>query len=160
MDKTWYDEVIFACGLSDDLKQFSNGDETIIGERGLNLSGGQKSRINLARAIYMKPDILLLDDPLSAVDSIVGKHIFDYCISNDNDKCITKNMMKVLVTHQTQFLPRCDNVIIMDYGKIIHNDTYENLIKNGVNIQSLINEPQIDNLTVAMNSDDNDPSNC
>jgi ATP-binding cassette, subfamily C (CFTR/MRP), member 4 len=73
--------VIKVCALEKDLEILTHGDETIVGEKGVSLSGGQKARINLARAIYRKADIYLLDDPLSAVDSNVGKHIFDRCIN-------------------------------------------------------------------------------
>ena len=80
-DNTKYQEIINACSLKDDLSILSNGDQTEIGENGLNLSGGQKQRISLARALYFDADILLLDDPLSAVDAHVGHHIFDHVIS-------------------------------------------------------------------------------
>lgn len=75
-----YKEVIGVCALERDLKSLPYGDYTIIGERGVSLSGGQRARVNLARAIYRHADIYLLDDPLSAVDTLVGKHIFDNCI--------------------------------------------------------------------------------
>ncbi|PRD31029.1 UNVERIFIED_CONTAM: Canalicular multispecific organic anion transporter 1 [Trichonephila clavipes] len=78
--KKFYDEVIEACGLKPDLEILPGGDQTEIGEKGINLSGGQKQRVSLARAVYSSADIYLLDDPLSAVDSHVGKHIFDKVI--------------------------------------------------------------------------------
>jgi ABC-type multidrug transport system fused ATPase/permease subunit len=76
----YYDEVVEACALKPDLALMASGDETEIGEKGINLSGGQKQRISLARALYARADLYLLDDPLSSVDSNVGKHIFDRVI--------------------------------------------------------------------------------
>ena len=84
------------------------GDMTEIGERGINLSGGQKARVSLARAVYSDRDVYLLDDPLSAVDTHVAEHIFDQCITG---KLAKKTV--VLVTHAVQFLPRCDKVIVL-----------------------------------------------
>lgn len=80
LDEAFYDDVIEACALKTDLSIMISGDETEIGEKGINLSGGQKQRISLARAIYSRANIYMLDDPLSAVDSHVGKHIFDNVI--------------------------------------------------------------------------------
>lgn len=79
-DDKRYKAVVHACALERDFELLPHGDETIVGDRGVNLSGGQKARVNLARAVYHKADIYLLDDPLSAVDVQVGKHIFEKCI--------------------------------------------------------------------------------
>ena len=79
-DENRYRQVIKVCALERDLKLLPHGDNTIVGERGASLSGGQKARINLARSIYKKADIYLLDDPLSAVDTHVGRHLFKNCI--------------------------------------------------------------------------------
>ena len=81
-DVTKYNSVIEACALLPDMALLSNGDQTEIGENGINLSGGQKQRVALARAVYFDESIYLLDDPLSAVDAHVGKHIFDSVISS------------------------------------------------------------------------------
>ena len=80
-DKEKYDKAIEACDLTKDVSSLPDGDMTMLGERGASLSGGQRARVNLARAVYSDADIYLLDDPLSAVDAKVGKHIFDNCIS-------------------------------------------------------------------------------
>lgn len=79
-DEELYNKILESCALVTDLKLLSGGDLTEIGEKGINLSGGQKQRINLSRAVYNNSDIYLLDDPLSAVDAHVGKHIFDEVI--------------------------------------------------------------------------------
>ena len=77
----WYQKVIEACSLDKDIKQLIDGDLTLVGERGVTLSGGQKARVNLARAVYHDADIVILDDPLSAVDAAVAKHLFEEYIN-------------------------------------------------------------------------------
>lgn len=112
-DEFRYKKVIFVCALEHDLSSFPRADETLIGDRGISLSGGQKARINLARAIYKKADIYLLDDPLSAVDAHVGKHIFENCIEK-----FLSDKMCILVTHQLQYLKNVKHVVVMKSGKI------------------------------------------
>ncbi|CAB4020209.1 multidrug resistance-associated 5 isoform X1, partial [Paramuricea clavata] len=129
-----YKEVITACSLNQDLHIFPHGDQTEVGERGINLSGGQKQRISLARAVYADKDIYLLDDPLSAVDSHVGQHIFDSCIKGAlADKTI------IFVTHQLQYLNHCDNVILLKDGRIAEMGQYETLIQDEKDFSVLIN---------------------
>eukprot|EP00210_Caulerpa_lentillifera_P007444 g7114.t1 len=111
-----YNQVISSCALDVDLEKFPFGDQTEIGERGINLSGGQKARIALARAAYCKADVNLLDDSLSAVDPKVGRILFERCI--DSSDGIMKNSTRLLVTHQKQFLPHCDRIILMNNGEI------------------------------------------
>lgn len=107
-DKYRYSNVIKACALEKDFQQFPYGDQTIVGDRGASLSGGQKARINLARAVYRKADIFLLDDPLSAVDTHVAKHLYEECIMR-----YLENKTRILVTHQIQHLQNADHIIIM-----------------------------------------------
>src|SRR5690242_18714334 len=85
----------FSCALQPDLDMLPNGDNTEIGERGITISGGQKQRLNIARAIYFDADIVLMDDPLSAVDAHVGRHIFDNAILG-----LLKDKCRILATHQ------------------------------------------------------------
>ena len=92
-----YNQVIKICALERDLKLMADGDRTEIGERGINLSGGQRQRISLARCVYKQSDVVLLDDPLSAVDQNVGKHIFKQCI-----KHYLADRTVIFVTHQLQ----------------------------------------------------------
>lgn len=107
-----FDKSILASALQRDMPNFANGSKTMIGERGMNISGGQKARISLARAIYSNADIYLLDDPLSAVDPEVANIIFEEAILGAlKDKCV------VLVTHQLQFMQRCPQVLILKSGE-------------------------------------------
>ncbi|KAF6027750.1 hypothetical protein EB796_013939 [Bugula neritina] len=92
-----YNQVVSACALLSDFDQLPAGDQTEIGERGINLSGGQKQRISMARAVYSDSDIILLDDPLSAVDAMVGQHIFQHCL-----KGLLVNKTVLFVSHQLQ----------------------------------------------------------
>nr|CAD7259047.1 unnamed protein product [Timema shepardi] len=104
-NKTRYDEVLRVCALLPDMEQFPQRDLTLVGERGSSLSGGQKARVNLARAVYNDADVYLLDDPLSAVDTHVGKHLFDECINS-----YLKHKTRILVTHQLQYLTDVDSI--------------------------------------------------
>lgn len=115
-DKKRYNEVVQVCALEKDFKQFTDGDLTLVGERGASLSGGQKARINLARAVYRDADIYLLDDPLSAVDVHVGKHLFDECITG-----YLKNKTVILVTHQVYHLKKADRIIVLNNVGILEN---------------------------------------
>lgn len=107
-DKKRYSEVVHACALEKDFKQFPDGDQTVVGDRGASLSGGQKARINLARAVYRDTDIYLFDDPLSAVDIHVSKHLYDICINQ-----FLANKTRILVTHQVHHLKNADHIIIL-----------------------------------------------
>ncbi|KAL7521737.1 hypothetical protein ACHAWX_006416 [Stephanocyclus meneghinianus] len=130
-----YREIVKACALADDLAILPAGDMTEIGERGINLSGGQKARVSLARALYSKEtQIVLLDDPLSAVDAHVGEHLFRMAITG----AVSKGTTRVLVTHHVHFLPRCDKVIILDKGRIIHTGTYSELVAKGVDFAGAV----------------------
>lgn len=134
MDKAKYKCVLNACSLKKDLELFSHGDQTIIGDRGINLSGGQKQRVQLARALYQDADIYLLDDPFSAVDAHTGSELFkvwtlvwiiSFCCSNKEYRAeniivqlqeyiltalATKTV--VFVTHQVEFLPAADLILV------------------------------------------------
>ncbi|CAH1105144.1 unnamed protein product, partial [Psylliodes chrysocephalus] len=117
-----YDEVIRVCALQRDFTLFPHGDRTLVGERGVSLSGGQRARINLARAVYKEADIYLLDDPLSAVDTHVGKQLFEKCITSYlNKKCV------ILVTHQLQYLKKIKKIFLMKDGRIEISGSYEDI---------------------------------
>lgn len=114
-DESKYVKVLKACDLLSDLQLLSNGDETIIGDRGINLSGGQRARIGLARAVYADADVYLMDDPLSAVDPKVGNILFQRTICE-----ALASKTRVLVTHQVQFLssPNVSRVIVLKAGRV------------------------------------------
>lgn len=113
-DKYHYDNVTRVCALKKDFQQFPNGDMTMVGDHGASLSGGQKSRINLARAVYRKADIYLFDDPLSAVDANVGTHLFEQCINE-----FLGNKTRILVTHQLQHMKDADHLVVLRGVRII-----------------------------------------
>ncbi|CAH0557993.1 unnamed protein product [Brassicogethes aeneus] len=128
-----YRQVIKVCALEKDFKQFPQGDKTIVGERGVSLSGGQRARINLARAIYRQADIYLLDDPLSAVDTHVGRHLFDECISRH-----LTGKTRVLITHQLQYLKTADHILVLDEGRIAAQGTFEELSDSNLDFTKLL----------------------
>ncbi len=119
-----YLNVIEACSLKHDLKIMPAGDLTEIGEKGINLSGGQKQRVSLARSIYSSADIYLLDDPLSAVDSHVGRNIFDLAIGPNG---LLNNKTRLFVTNSLNYLPQVDEIIMIDNGEIVQIGTYDSL---------------------------------
>ncbi|XP_039997776.1 multidrug resistance-associated protein 4 [Xiphias gladius] len=132
-----YDRVIRACALMRDLELLPDGDLTLIGDRGATLSGGQKARVNLARAVYDDADIYLLDDPLSAVDAEVGRHLFEQCICG-----LLKNKPRILVTHQLQYLKAADEILVLKEGHMVAKGTYIELQKSGVDFTSLLQKEE------------------
>uniref|UniRef100_A0A336LKT5 Oxysterol-binding protein n=1 Tax=Culicoides sonorensis TaxID=179676 RepID=A0A336LKT5_CULSO len=136
-EKERYKKVVKRCALERDFSLFSNGDKTIVGERGTSLSGGQKARINLARAVYRDHDIYLLDDPLSAVDSHVGRHLFDQCI-----RLQLRGKVVILVTHQLQYLQNVDQIVILEHGHVKAVGTYDSLRESGLDFAKLLANPE------------------
>jgi ABC-type multidrug transport system fused ATPase/permease subunit len=108
-----YRVAVDVAQLLPDLEILPNGDATEIGDRGVTLSGGQKQRVSIARAVYADADVYLLDDPLSAVDSHVGRALFERCIRG-----VLSGKTIVLVTNALQYLPYADNVLWMDGGRV------------------------------------------
>ncbi|XP_074152159.1 ATP-binding cassette sub-family C member 2 [Sminthopsis crassicaudata] len=127
LDEERYYQVLEACALLTDLKILPAGDLTEIGEKGINLSGGQKQRISLARAVYNNSDIYILDDPLSAVDSHVGKHLFNKVIGPNG---LLKDKTRILVTHGIHFLPQVDEIVVLVNGAVVEKGTYSALLAN------------------------------
>ncbi|XP_039376109.1 multidrug resistance-associated protein 1-like isoform X3 [Mauremys reevesii] len=135
LNRPYYERVLEACALLPDLEQLPNGDQTEIGERGVNISVGQKQRVNLARAVYSNADLYLLDDPLSAVDVHVGKHLFKKLIGPSG---LLKNKTRILVTHNLTLLPQTDVIIVMEDGRIAHMGTYQELLSERANFAELL----------------------
>ncbi|KAL7641520.1 UNVERIFIED_CONTAM: hypothetical protein RMT77_007391 [Armadillidium vulgare] len=111
-----YTEIIRVCALQKDMNNFPNSDFTLVGERGIALSGGQKARINLARALYYDADIYLLDDPFSAVDAHVGRHLYEECVSS-----FLKDKVTIITTHQLQFVKHANHILGLKNGREEHS---------------------------------------
>ncbi|KAL6423801.1 hypothetical protein ACFW04_010336 [Cataglyphis niger] len=136
-NKDKYQRVVKICALVRDFAQLPYGDKTFVGERGTALSGGQRARINLARAVYRDANIYLFDDPLSAVDTNVGRHLFDECINN-----YLQNKTRILVTHQLQYLKQCDYIIILNNGQIDNEGTFMTLQEKKVDFLETLSKDQ------------------
>ncbi|KAI4538920.1 hypothetical protein MG293_011187 [Ovis ammon polii] len=130
-EKEQYEKVIKACALEEDLQNLKE-DLTVIGDGGTPLSSGQKARVSLARAMYQDADIYLLDDPLSAVDAGVSRHLFEQCIRQ-----ALKEKITILVTHQLQYLEDASQILILKDGIVVERGTYSEFLKSGVDIFSL-----------------------
>ncbi|XP_059666526.1 ABC transporter C family member 3-like isoform X2 [Cornus florida] len=133
MDRERYEKVLEACSLKKDLEIFAFGDQTVIGERGINMSGGQKQRIQIARALYQDADIYLFDDPFSAVDAHTGTHLFKQCLLGLPD-----SKTVIYVTHQVEFLPASDLILVMKNGMITQAGKYNEILNSGSNFMELV----------------------
>uniref|UniRef100_A0A803TE13 Multidrug resistance-associated protein 4 n=1 Tax=Anolis carolinensis TaxID=28377 RepID=A0A803TE13_ANOCA len=172
--KDRYEKVLKACALKKDMELLADGDLTVIGDRGVTLSGGQKARVNLARAVYQDADIYLLDDPLSAVDAEVSRHLFEKYIMLDYVcvcsrkcfkmmcralhllhrlkghpciSCICQTLHKkvcILVTHQLQYLQAAKQILILKEGVEVGKGTYSDILKSGIDFASLLKKPDDD----------------
>ncbi|XP_043708542.1 ABC transporter C family member 3-like [Telopea speciosissima] len=133
MDKERYEMILEACSLKKDLELCGSGDQTIIGERGINLSGGQKQRIQIARVLYHDADIYLLDDPFSAVDAHTGTHLFKECLLG-----ILGSKTVIYVTHQVEFLQSADLILVLKDGTITQAGKYEEILISGTKFMELV----------------------
>ncbi|XP_058822715.1 ATP-binding cassette sub-family C member 4-like [Topomyia yanbarensis] len=144
-DRKRYQEVVEHCALVTDFDQLLEGDKTVVGERGTSLSGGQRARVNLARAVYKNASIYLLDDPLSAVDTHVGRHLFDE-VMGPKGYLAKQQATRILVTHQVHFLKDADWIVILEHGKILMQGTYQELSQSNLDFGKLLgsNEEKVD----------------
>ncbi|XP_048006653.1 ATP-binding cassette subfamily C member 4-like [Leguminivora glycinivorella] len=124
-DRQLYKKVVKACALVRDFELLPLGDSTLVGERGISLSGGQRARIGLARACYRQADIYLLDDPLSAVDTHVGKHLVSECVNG-----LLRHATRILVTHQLHHLKTADKIIILRNGEVEIEGKFDEVSKS------------------------------
>nr|QVT92339.1 ABC transporter [Salvia miltiorrhiza] len=146
-----YKKVLRACCLEKDMEMMEFGDQTEIGERGINLSGGQKQRIQLARAVYQDCDIYLLDDVFSAVDAHTGSDIFKECVRG-----ILRDKTIILVTHQVDFLHNVDQILVMREGSIVQSGKYDRLLDSGLDFTALVSahEASMELVDVETKNDD------
>ena len=122
-DEEKYNKILNLCELEKDIKSFNKGDYTIISEKGTTLSGGQKSRISLARALYSNKEIYLFDDPISSLDNNIANRIIENCIISE-----LKDKTRLLITHSLDYLKKADRILLLKDGEIIYNGNYDNLI--------------------------------
>lgn len=128
-DEIYYKLTLEACQLNADLKSLPNSDETLVGEKGITLSGGQKARVSLARAIYSRADIYLLDDILSAVDAGVRKKIIELVFDEDNG--LLKNKTVILTTNAISVLQHAQRIYALENGRIVEEGSYETALRDG-----------------------------
>ncbi|KAL2322782.1 hypothetical protein Fmac_027161 [Flemingia macrophylla] len=133
MEREKYEKVLESCSLTKDLEVLPFGDQTIIGEKGINLSGGQKQRVQIARALYQDADIYLFDDPFSAVDAHTGSHLFKECLLG-----LPKSKTVIYITHQVEFLPDADLILVMRDGRITQSGKYNDILKTGTDFMELV----------------------
>ncbi|KAJ5381565.1 Metal resistance protein YCF1 [Penicillium cataractarum] len=134
-DPAFYDLTVEACALLDDFKIMPDGDQTEVGERGISLSGGQKARLTLARAVYARADIYLLDDVLSAVDQHVGRHIINKVLGSSG---ILSGKTRILATNAITVLKEADFIGLLRDKTIIEKGTYEQLMAMKGEISNLV----------------------
>ncbi|TFK51703.1 multidrug resistance-associated ABC transporter [Heliocybe sulcata] len=126
-EEDFYNLVLDACALRQDLALFAEGDMTVVGEKGITMSGGQRARVSLARAIYARSDLILLDDVLAAVDAHVARHVFDQVIGPNG---LLASKARILVTNSIAFLKHFDQLIFMRRGIVLESGSYAVLAGN------------------------------
>ena len=142
-DPHFYDQTIRACALVDDINSLSDGDQTEVGERGISLSGGQKARLTLARAVYARADIYLLDDILSAVDQHVGRQIIDNVLGS---KGLLGSKTRILATNSITVLKEANSITLLRDGNIIESGSYQEVMARKGEISRLVQSTNKDEL--------------
>jgi ATP-binding cassette, subfamily C (CFTR/MRP), member 1 len=148
-EKDWYSRVTWACGLHKDFTELRNSDLTLIGSKGVSLSGGQKNRIALARAIYARKSLLVADDVLSGLDKATEKQVFDR-VFGQRGLLRSSRTTVVLATHSTHFMPETDQVVVMESGRIALQGPY-NKVATRLDCRDLIyqnEKPPVSDLDV------------
>ena len=143
-DEKKYTDVIEACALKEDVNRFSNGDLSFVGEHGVAMSGGQRARLNLARAVYADADVYLLDDPLSAVDAKVSEHIFDQCVCK-----LLKEKIIILATYAEKHMKAADQVVVLHKGSVLGKGSFNELQDRGKILDSIKDSTETSNKNVA-----------
>ncbi|KEQ80300.1 ATP-binding cassette glutathione S-conjugate transporter [Aureobasidium pullulans] len=134
-DPHFYEKTVAACALKEDFASLPDGDQTEVGERGISLSGGQKARLTLARAVYARADIYLLDDVLSAVDAHVGRHLIDNVLGPNG---LLNGRTRILATNSLPVLMEANYIVLLREGRILERGTYEQLMAMKGEISQLI----------------------
>ncbi|KAJ2803489.1 hypothetical protein H4R20_002872 [Coemansia guatemalensis] len=153
----YYNRVIDACALRQDLDNLPAGDITEIGERGINLSGGQKMRVSLARAVYSRADVYVLDDPLAAVDAHVSKHLFTHVLG---PRGMLHSRARILVTNAVQYLKDVDNIVMLHDGKIIEQGSFAQAMDNQGDIFEFIHRHVGDSQISTESSSNSSDTEC
>ena len=135
-ESSWYNKVIWSCSLTQDLNEMKEGDLTLVGSKGDTLSGGQKNRISLARALYTRKPILVIDDMLAGLDSASEKLVFDRVFGH-NGLLRKSNATVILATHATYFARYADKVMVLSEGRIIEYGTFQELMAKQVNLHEI-----------------------
>lgn len=150
-DKTFYEKTVDACQLTSDFEVLPHGDATLVGEKGISLSGGQKARVSLARALYSKSDIYLLDDILSAVDAHVGKKITKHVLSPSG---LLSSKTLILATNSMKVLPLAHEIVGLEGKTIVERGNYSELIDHKGRIFDLMKEFTKDKDSESLQSED------